>query len=275
MKIIKKINNNFAMAEDDLGRTVIAFGKGIGFPAMPYELNDLSKIDRTFYDAKEEHVALFASADEKVVQLSIELLDYIRSKLDKDISDYLYYVLVDHINFAIERFRKGVYVPMNLSNEIRYNYQEEYKVGKLCREIINKKMNIRLPKDEASIIAMHIVESQTASIRSEREFDINTLVDESMQILEKEMHTEFDEAEFNVYRFVTHLKYLIQRLQSGNITSGNEEMYEVVKEKYPETYELSEKICLYLGKQLNVRITDEEKLYLMLHINRLTDKPEN
>lgn len=275
MKIIKKINNNFAMAEDDLGRTLIAFGKGIGFPQMPYELNDLSKIDRTFYDAKEEHITMFRNADEKVIALSIELLDYIRSKLNKDISDYLYYVLVDHINFAVERFRKGVYVPMNLSNEIRFNYQDEYDVAKQCREIINKRMNIALPKDEASIIAMHIVESQTASVRSEREIDINALVADSMQILENQMQTELDESDFNVYRFITHLKYLIQRLQSGSINSQNEDMYEVMKEKYPETYELSEKVCSYLGKQLNAKITDEEKLYLMLHINRLAEKSEN
>ena len=44
MKVIKKINNNVALAQDAKGREMIVFGKGIGFPAMPYELTDLSVV---------------------------------------------------------------------------------------------------------------------------------------------------------------------------------------------------------------------------------------
>lgn len=51
MRIIKKINNNVAVAVDSAGHELIVLGKGLGFPKMPYELNDLSRITRTFYDA--------------------------------------------------------------------------------------------------------------------------------------------------------------------------------------------------------------------------------
>ena len=50
MKVIRKINNNVAIGKDDNGHEVILFGKGIGFPAIPYTLTDLSKIDRTYYN---------------------------------------------------------------------------------------------------------------------------------------------------------------------------------------------------------------------------------
>ena len=46
MKVIKKINNNIAVATDGNNREVIIFGKGIGFHEMPYELTDLNKIER-------------------------------------------------------------------------------------------------------------------------------------------------------------------------------------------------------------------------------------
>ena len=48
MKIIKKINTSAAIALDSMGREIVVFGKGIGFPAVPYELEDLSLIERTF-----------------------------------------------------------------------------------------------------------------------------------------------------------------------------------------------------------------------------------
>ena len=50
MKLIKKINNNFALAEDSGGNQVIVEGKGIGFTKMPCTITDLSCISRTYYD---------------------------------------------------------------------------------------------------------------------------------------------------------------------------------------------------------------------------------
>lgn len=47
MKAIKKINNNVAICEDDNKKELIAFGKGIGFPSMPYHITDLSLISMT------------------------------------------------------------------------------------------------------------------------------------------------------------------------------------------------------------------------------------
>ena len=58
MKLLKKINNNFALALDSRGEQIIVEGKGIGFQKMPMELNDLSLITRTYYDTKEQDVSL-------------------------------------------------------------------------------------------------------------------------------------------------------------------------------------------------------------------------
>ncbi|WP_304470951.1 CAT RNA binding domain-containing protein, partial [uncultured Faecalibaculum sp.] len=56
MKAIRKINNNVAVCQDAGGSELIAFGKGIGFPAMPYEIENLDVIDRTFYDLNPSQV---------------------------------------------------------------------------------------------------------------------------------------------------------------------------------------------------------------------------
>lgn len=58
MEVYKKINNNVALARDAKGRELVVFGKGIGFASMPYELTDLSCIQRTFYDVNEKYFAL-------------------------------------------------------------------------------------------------------------------------------------------------------------------------------------------------------------------------
>lgn len=50
MMIVKKINNNVAIGVDGNGHEVVLFGKGIGFGELPYSINDMSKIERSFYD---------------------------------------------------------------------------------------------------------------------------------------------------------------------------------------------------------------------------------
>ena len=272
MKIIKKINNNVALAQDDDGRNLVAFGKGIGFPEMPYELSDLSKVDRTFYDVKKEHIMMFDEADEKVIAISVEIVDYARAHVRKNIGDYLYYVLVDHINFAIERYKNKVYVPMKLSNEIKFNYDAEYKVGDWAWHHINEQFGINLPKDERSIIAMHIVESEESSHHSQREVSFEEIEDRVMKIICEDLSIEIDREGFNAYRFDTHLKYLLQRIDDQPLNSENVEMFEIMKEKYPDVYMCTKDVCEYLKMQTGMEINDEEMLYLMLHINRLTDR---
>ena len=272
MKIIKKINNNVALAQDDDGRNLVAFGKGIGFPQMPYELSDLSKVERTFYDVKKEHVMMFNEADEKAISIAVQIVDYARAHVNKNIGDYLYYVLVDHINFAIERYRNKVYVPMKLSNEIKFNYDAEYQVGDWAWRYINREFGIKLPKDERSIIAMHIVESEESSHHSQREISFEEIIDKVMRIISEDLNIGIDRDGFNAYRFETHLKYLFQRVDDQPLNSENVEMFEVMKEKYPQVYLCTKDVCEYLKMQMGMEISEEEMLYLMLHINRLTDR---
>ena len=272
MKIIKKINNNFALAQDDQGRNLVAYGKGIGFPEMPYVLDDLSKIDRTFYDVKQEHIPIIKEADEEVIRAAMEIVDYARAHIKTDISDYLYYVLIDHINFAIERYHNNLYVPMKLSKDIKYNYAAEYEVGMKSWRYLNRHFGISLPKDEGSIIAMHIVEAEQSSQKSLREVNTEEIINEVMKIVADELNKEIDSNDFNVYRFETHLMYLIQRIDDQEINSRNMELFEVVAAKSPDAYRCALKITDYLQKTLGRTINKEEMLYLMLHINRFSDR---
>ena len=56
MLILKKINNNVALASTDAGEEVVVFGKGVGFHEMPYELEDESVIQRVFRDVDEKSI---------------------------------------------------------------------------------------------------------------------------------------------------------------------------------------------------------------------------
>lgn len=48
VRVIKKLNNNFAICVDNEGQELIAYGKGIGFPKTPYDITDPTVIDRMY-----------------------------------------------------------------------------------------------------------------------------------------------------------------------------------------------------------------------------------
>lgn len=78
MIVLKKINNNVAVCKDSNQRELIAFGKGIGFPPTPYELTDLKKIDRTFYNVSEQYISLLNDIPYEVIRFTAEQMLWVQ-----------------------------------------------------------------------------------------------------------------------------------------------------------------------------------------------------
>lgn len=108
MEIIKKINNSSALARDAKGHEVVVFGKGIGFPPTPYELEDLSKIQRTFYYVDDKYYALLQEVPEEIFLAADDIAEDANEELNCDLNPNLAFILADHLNFAIERTRAGM-----------------------------------------------------------------------------------------------------------------------------------------------------------------------
>ena len=51
-------------------------------------------------------------------------------------------------------------------------------------------------------------------------------------------------------------------------------MYESLISNYPKTYECVKNIDYYFKDDLKIDLSNEEKLYLMLHVNRLYQREE-
>ncbi len=274
MEVIKKINNNVALCIDGNGKELIAFGKGIGFPKMPYTLEDLSCIDRTFYSMKRDYIPLFMEADEEVLEVVSEIVDYARNHVHHDISDTLYYVLVDHLNFAISRYRKGEYVSIPFYFNFRYLFDEEADVGTWAIKRVNERFHMELSSNEESVIAMHIVECEEHEEHG-RLLQSDFLVEKITEIVERDMKLHINRDGFNYQRFVTHLQFLFKRVsRSEMISSENLKMYEDMNERFPDISHCVNDIHDYLESFYHKSIDEEEKLYLMLHINRLCSRED-
>lgn len=81
MMVLKKINNNVAICQDGNQRELIAFGKGIGFPPTPYELTDLTRIDRTFYNVSSKYISLLHDIPTEIIHFTARQMLELQDKL--------------------------------------------------------------------------------------------------------------------------------------------------------------------------------------------------
>ena len=270
MKVIRSINNNAALCIDDNGNELVAIGKGVGFPAVPYTLTDLSKIQRTYYGINPMYFDLINQIDEKIFEISGRIVESFREKCDLPVSSNLVFTLADHINFTIERSRKNIQIANPLIYDVRHLYEKEYSIGLEALRIINDELGVRLVKNEAGGIALHLVNAQTESVQGDSRLFTEQLIEETSDIVAEHFNIELDRQDFNYSRFVSHLQYLIKREENDQFfSSENHKMFDQIREAYPETFECVRKIAAYFKEKVGFDLSDEEQLYLMLHVNRL------
>ena len=85
------------------------------------------------------------------------------------------------------------------------------------------------------------------------------------------MGLKIDREGFNYSRFVSHMYYLLERVMNNKeIKTENKKMFDQLIDEYPKTYECAKRIC----EALDILPNDEEMMYVILHVNRLSNREE-
>lgn len=275
MKIAKVINNNvISVIQDD--QELVIMGRGIAFKKRPGDEVDEDRIEKIFKLENQDMASKFKSLLYEVpmeyVKVTEEMIQYAKNKLGKKLNDIIYISLTDHINFAIERQKQGIKIVNPLLWEIKRIYKDEFQIALEALKMIKDKLAIELPEDEAGFIAMHFVNAEL----NEEMTDVTNMtkiIQDILNIVKYHFKIELDEDSLNYFRFLTHLKFFAQRLINNMLlTSDDDELYEIVKNKHPEAYACTKKIKDYIQKVHGHEITSEEKLYLTIHIDRVVNR---
>lgn len=270
MQVIKKINNNVALASNN-NEEIIIVGKGVGFPKIPYELVDESIIETVYVTTKNmKAFEILNGIPTEVSELTEEIIKYGEKYLGEKINSVIFLTLSDHINSTIERYKDLININNPLEWQIKHLYPKEYHIGVEATKIIEKRFKIKLPTSEASFIALHFVNCQMGSGEMRKTSEVTSIAGEILNIIKYHFKIDFEETSINFSRFVTHLMYFLQRQLNGtSLQDGNEAVYEMIKEKYIEEIKCVEKIEKHIADNYNLMCSNDEKLYLILHIQRL------
>lgn len=274
MKIDKIINNNLIRTFDNNGKEVLVMGCGLGFQKKIGEAIDQSKIEKIYaIENKKDSNKLMTLLSEiplEYIQVSNEIISYAKYSLGKKLNDNIYISLTDHISFAIERYKKGLNFKNALLWEIKRFYNHEFLIGKEALAIIKKRLNVELPEDEAASIALHIVNAQLNSRDMNDTLDITKMIQNILNIVKFHFNIELDEYSLHYERFITHLKFFAQRMLSGKVMKSDDANFcEMIKFQYKDAYLCAEKVKKYILKEFNHELSDEEMMYLTVHIKRI------
>ena len=276
MQVDKVINNNLIRSHDEKGQEVLVMGCGIGFKKRPGEYIDDGKVEKVYVLRKEErqHMEeLFSSMPLECIQATNEIVEYATISLGKQLSNYLYLNLCDHIHFAIQRSKGGIPIQNALLTEIKRFYNHEYQIGMESLNIIERKTGALLPEDEAGFIAMHLVNASMDFHDMGHTQEMMKIIRRILNIVRYHFQIELDEDSIHYDRFITHLKFFVKRVFSGTELNENDEAFFImIKNQYKEEYACVLKIYEYIRKEYEICLTNDEIMYLIIHIRRVIAK---
>lgn len=278
MKIAKILNNNAAVVTDDKGQEKIVMGRGICFQKKTGEEIGQESIDKVFFlPAKEAHnkfQVLIQDVPMDHIALGEEIIAEAKLRLGKKLNDMIYISLIDHVHTSIIRFLDGVTVKNVLLWDIRRFYKEEFQIGLWALDLIWERCKVRLPEDEAGFIALHLANAQMDEKMMHNMYAITKVMQEIVSIVKYTFRVEFNEDDVYYYRFITHLKFFAMRLveHSTYTSEDNDDLFDMIKSKYKQSYRCVEKIAQFIAKKYDYQLSDEEQLYLTIHIERVIHK---
>lgn len=276
MKIVKVINNNLIKSLDDNKNEVLVMGCGLGFKKTPGDEIDEKLIERIYTCNDRENsnqlIKLLRKIPLEHIQVTNQIVSFAKASLGKKLNDNIYITLADHINFALERQKDGIAIKNALLWEIKKFYNHEFLVGKEALLIIKNKLGVTLPEDEAGFIALHLVNALMDDISMEKTTSMTMMVEKILNIIKYHFNLELDEYSIHYERFITHLKFFAQRIFSETVISDEDtEFMEVLKKQYKNEYECSLKVKDFIKKEYGCEITENEMIYLTIHIKRITN----
>lgn len=276
--IQKVLNNNVIITKDEKDRELIVMGKGLAFKKKPGDFISKSKIDKIYQlanqDTSLQFQELLADLPIEYLEISDGIIEYAKEKTGRKLNDRIYISLTDHIHTAIGRVKNGVVIKNVLLWDIKRFFSDEFEIGLTAIEKVKKQYGVDLSEDEAGFIALHIVNAQRDIEDPGNMYEMTRVMQEITNIVKYYFKIALDENSVYFYRFTTHLKFFSYRLLAKKqyVDETDEDLLKVIEKKYRNAYSCVNKIGQFLFENYDYMISNDEKLYLTIHIARLVAK---
>lgn len=283
MQIVKVFNNNVVSIESK-GQEHVVMGRGIAFQKRTGDTIEENRIEKIFTleskETQERFIDFLNQMPQDEIETVKEIVKVAERQLNNELHDTIYVTLADHIHYSLERYAEGIIIRNPLVWEVKRFYGPEFSIGKQAVHLINERHHVKLDEDEAVAIALHLVNASMLGVKGESLHVVTEMTKATQAILTiitYHFQVELDEEAHAYSRFLTHLKYFVQRIVSKAAlkAGGDETLFEMVKNRYPAAAECVLKIANLIEAKYDYHVSTDERLYLMIHIENLMKQSQS
>lgn len=273
MKILRVLNNNVVLATDGENRELVLTGRGLGFQAKAGQAVPMEKVVRTFAPTEgqtpKELAALIGDIPPEHIALAVDALEIAREDLGLELRTGLVVPLADHLSFALKRVSRGLTMDYPLGVDVAHLYPRELNVAQKIIAMVNERGDVELPAEEAVSITLHLINAAFATADIGRTYQMTDVILDVLRVVEK----SFDHVDLHgvaAARFITHLRYFFVRLEEGAANDSASLAYsKAIFEAHMDEYQCALRVAMLLELRMGAPITEEEIVYLTMHIARM------
>lgn len=274
IKIKKVLNSSVVLVENEQKKEYILFGKGIGYGQKVGNIIEEHKADQMFIPVENVKVKEFLGLLDAIlpvfVELTQEIVNYAEEKLNTKLNTGIYFTLMDHLHFAVERYKKNINITNRVYWEIKNYYSEEFEIGVFALKLMNEKLKIEMPMEEAANIAFHLINAQGEKRESKDGMKSAKMIGSIVNLVRYTLNIDMDTENIHYTRFITHVKFFVERFYSDKmIDDKNSILFEQMASLYPHAMDGAFKVKEYIKQVYGKTIPNEELAYLAVHIHRL------
>ena len=270
------LNNNVVISLDEQGRERVLMGRGLGFQLKPSDTLDPAKVEKTFIldtgEDGERERRMLTDTPYAIIEAVSRAVDQAERALGHQLGRPLTIAVIDHVQFVLERLAKGIRIPVANMPELRVLHPAEFAAAKAMAESISAALDKELPAEEAVFLTMHVLNATrdepngTAALLFRR-------VQHVVMTVENGLGVSLDVDSPDYARFVLHIQFLLQRLVSRTmLRSGDSSFFEFAKHSYPRSFAIAQEVKAYVMAATESELTDEELLYVIVHVERLASQ---
>ncbi len=272
MKALRVFNNNVLLARDELGREVVVTGRGVGFQVRRGQQVDEDRIARRFVPADNPDAVARVLADippERLQRITELFAEAMRS-LGSTMPPLAVVAVADHINQAIERVQRGIVMEYPMRAEVAHLHPEELRVAEELLRRLNETLPVALPEGEAYALTLHLFHAVTDSASMAETYARSALIRQIFELLGETYGPDFDPDSIDAARFAAHLRYFFARTAANTQLDGEAAgVAGLLVEQHPSAHQVAERIRALLELRLEHPVTEDEVVYLTMHVARL------
>ena len=131
--------------------------------------------------------------------------------------------------------------------------------------------DVELPDAEAVPITLHLVNAGFATGDLSSTYQMTGVFQQIFEVISGAYGHQIDTGGVSAARFITHLRYFFVRVKAERqLAEGNESLTNAIRDAYPDAYRCALKVQAVLELRLGQPISEDEVVYLTLHVARLT-----